>query len=120
MDLFLVIDQDRAAMQTLGLACLERGVGVAIAETLCEGVRVLLARTVSLIVVDVALLRLSPPEHATLFERVAPGVPVIVAAQPDTPLETRVGFELQGFHVLSRPLAVEDLVEKGTLGALRA
>jgi DNA-binding NtrC family response regulator len=120
MDLFLVIDQDRSAMHALGLACLERNVGVAMAETLCEGVRVLLSRTASLIVVDVGLLRLSPPEHATLFERVAPGVPVVVVAHPDTPLETRVAFELQGFHIRTRPLAVEDLVEKGTAGALRA
>ncbi len=76
MDRALVIDQDRTAMRTLGLACLEEGVGVAMAETLGEGVRVLLSRPASLIVVDVALLRLTPLEHATLFERVAPGVPV--------------------------------------------
>jgi DNA-binding NtrC family response regulator len=118
MDLLLVIDQDRAAMQTLGLACLDRGIGVAMAETLCEGVRVLLSRTVSLIVADVALLHLSPSEHATLFERVAPGVPVIVLANPDTPLESRVAFELKGFQVLNRPVTVEDLVEK-TNGAFR-
>jgi DNA-binding response OmpR family regulator len=120
MSLFLVIDQDRMAMQTLGLACLDRGIAIAMAETLCEGVRVLLSRTASLIVIDAALLRLSPSEHATLFERVAPGVPVMVLAHPDTPLETRVAFELQGFHVLTRPLAVEDLVEKGTNAAVRA
>ena len=115
MDLFLVIDQDRTAVQTLGLACLERGVGVAMAETLCEGVRVLLSRSTSLVVVDVALLRLTPPEISTLFERVAPGVPVIVVVHPETPLETRVGFELMGFRILARPVAVEDLIEKGTV-----
>ena len=81
MDLFLIIDQDRAAMQKLGLACLDRGVAVAMAETLCEGVRILLSRTAAVIVVDVALLRLTAPEHATLFERVAPAVPVIVVVQ---------------------------------------
>ena len=120
MNLFLVIDQDRTAMQKLGLACLDRGVAVAIAETLCEGVRVLLTRTASRIVVDVALLRLTPAEHATLFERVAPGVPVTVVVRSDAPLETRVGFELQGFHVLTRPIGVEDLLEKGTAGAITA
>ena len=120
MDVFLVIDQDRIAMQALGLACLERGVGVAMAETLCEGVRVLLSRSASLVVVDVTLLRLTPPEIATLFERVAPGVPVIVVVQPDTPLETRVGFELLGFRILNRPVVVEDLVEKGSGSAVIA
>jgi DNA-binding NtrC family response regulator len=120
MNLFLVIDQDRAAMQRLGLACLERGVGVAMAETLCEGVRVLLSRPASLIVVDVALLRLSPPEHATLFERVAPGIPVIVVVHSDTPLETRVSLELLGFQIITRPLGVDDLLEKGTIAVVPA
>ena len=120
MDVFLVIDQDRTAMQTLGLACLERGVSVALAETLCEGVRVLLSRPASLIVVDVALLRLTPPEIATLFERVAPGVPVTVIVRPDTSLETRVGFELLGLQILTRPVVVEDLVEKEAVGAVSA
>jgi DNA-binding response OmpR family regulator len=112
MNRFLVIDQDRAATQSLGLACLERGVGVAMAETVCEGVRVLLSATVSLIVVDGTLLRLSAREHATLFERVAPGVPLVVVVRPETSLDLRVGFELAGFRVLTRPVTVEDLLEK--------
>ncbi len=109
---FLVIDQDRGAMQKLGLACLERGAGVVIAENVCEGVRALLREVVSLIVIDAALLRLTPREHVTLFERVAPAVPVVVVVRPDTPLESRVGFELAGFRVLTRPVSPEDLLEK--------
>ena len=64
-------------MQRIGLPCLEREVGVVMADNLCEGVRALLRASVSLIVVDAALLRLTPKEHATLFERVAPIVPVV-------------------------------------------
>lgn len=109
---FLVIDQDRGAMQKLGLACLERGAGLTIAENVCEGVRALLREVVSLIVVDAALLRLTPWEHATLFERVAPNVPVVIVVRPDTPLELRVSFELAGFRVLTRPISPEDLLEK--------
>jgi DNA-binding response OmpR family regulator len=112
MNRFLMIDQNREATQSLGLACLDRGVGVAMADTVCEGVRVLLFTTVSLIVVDGALLRLTAREHATLFERVAPGVPVIVVVRPDLSLDTRVGFELVGFRVLTRPVTAEDLLEK--------
>ena len=82
------------------------------AENLCEGVRALLGTSVSLIAVDVAELRLTPREHATLFERVAPGVPVAVVVRRDTPLDARVGLELAGFRVLTRPVAVEDLVAK--------
>jgi DNA-binding response OmpR family regulator len=109
---FLVIDQDRNATQKLGLACLQRGAGIVIAENVCEGVRALLSEVVSLIVVDAALLRLTAWEHMHLFERVAPGVPLVVVVRPDTSLETRVGFELAGFRVLTRPVAAEDLLEK--------
>jgi DNA-binding response OmpR family regulator len=113
MNRVLVIDQDRATRELLGLACLGHDVGVALAENLCEGVRMLLSVPVSLVVVDVGALRLSIREHATLFERVAPGVPVVVSVAPETPLESRVTLELAGFRVLTKPLTVEELLEKG-------
>jgi hypothetical protein len=53
-------------------------------------------------------------EHATLFERVAPGVPVMVTVPSEASLETRVGLELAGFRVLTRPVTVEDLLDKAT------
>ena len=112
MGVVLLIDQDQTAIDVLGHAALERGVGVALAETLSEGVRTLLATPVSLIVIDHALLRLSAREHAVLFERVAPRVPVVVLVRPGTPLETRLSFELAGFRVRTRPVAFEDLIAK--------
>jgi DNA-binding response OmpR family regulator len=115
MNRVLVIDQDRATREQLGLACLGRNVGVALAENLCEGVRVLLSLPVSLVVADVSALRLSLREHATLFERVAPGVPVLVTVAPDASLESRVALELAGFRVLSRPVTVEDLIDKAAV-----
>ncbi|MBI4246991.1 MAG: hypothetical protein HY614_07365 [Candidatus Rokubacteria bacterium] len=111
MNRVLVIDQDRDAVQQLGLTCLDRGIGVALADTVCEGVRVLLSESVSLIVVDAGLLRLGAHEHATLFERVAPGVPVAATIRPTTSLETRVALELAGFVVLARPLLADDLLK---------
>ena len=113
MNRVMVIDQDRATRELLGLACLGHDVGVALAENLCEGVRLLLSEPVSLIVVDAAALRLSVREHVTLFERVAPGVPVVVAVNPEMPLENRVALELAGFRVLTKPVTVEELLEKG-------
>jgi DNA-binding response OmpR family regulator len=112
MNRVLVIDQDRATREQLGLACLGRDVGVALAENLCEGVRVLLTLPVSLVVVDAAALRFSVREQAMLFERVAPGVPVLVTVPSDASLEARVALELAGFRVLTRPVTVEDLLEK--------
>jgi DNA-binding response OmpR family regulator len=113
MNRVLVIDQDRVTRELLGLACLGHDVGVALAENLCEGVRVLLSVPVSLVVVDAAALRLTMREHVTLFERVAPGVPVVVSVAAETALEQRVAFELAGFRVLSKPVTVEELLEKG-------
>ena len=112
MNRWLVIDPDRATAQRIGLGCLDRGVGVVIAENLCEGVRTLLNTPVSLVVVDLSLLRLTPAEHATLFDRVAPGVPVVIAARANAPLDVRVAFELAGFRVIDAPVAVSDLVAK--------
>jgi len=114
MNRVLVIDQDRAATQALGLACLDRDLGIAIADNLCEGVRVLLSTPVDLIVVDAAQMRLTAREMATLFERVAHGVPVVVAMRAPAALDQRVTFELAGFRVLGKPVAVEDLLHKVT------
>ncbi len=111
MTRFLVIDQDRNLAHELGLACLERRVGVAFADTVCEGVRELLSDSVSLVVVDAALLHLSPREAATLFERVAPGVPVVVVVRTETALESRVTLELAGFTVVARPVGADDLLK---------
>ena len=112
MNRVLVIDQNRVVRERLGLQCLGRDVGVALVENVCEGVRVLLSLPVSLIVVEAAALRLSTREHAVLFERVAPGVPVMVTVRADAPLETRVAFELAGFRVVTQPVSVEELLNK--------
>jgi DNA-binding response OmpR family regulator len=108
-----VIDQDSTTTtRTLGLACLQRGIGVAFADNVCEGVRVLLETVVDLVLIDVAALWLTPREMATVFERIAPGVPLAVAVRPETPLDSRVALELAGFRVLTKPVTVEELVEK--------
>jgi DNA-binding response OmpR family regulator len=112
MNRVLVIDQDRAATQTLGLACLERDLGMAIAENLCGGVRVLLGTPVDLIVVDAAEMRLTAREMATLFDRVAPRVPVVVSMKSPAALDQRVTFELAGFRVITKPVTVEELMHK--------
>ena len=107
----LLIGQDHATAQRLGLQCLERGVAVVFADNVCEGVRVLATTPASLIVADVSRFRLGHSEQAALFDRVAPGVPVSVTAGADVPLETRVALELAGFHVVPSPVAPDDLLK---------
>jgi DNA-binding response OmpR family regulator len=111
----LTIDGDRKRAQALGMECLEQGVPVRMAETLCEGVRYLLEAPVSLVLMDAGMLRLAKGEHARLFEAVAPGVPVLLAAEAGTRVEDLVDLELQGFRVVSRPFALRDLLAKVTL-----
>lgn len=112
MNRILVIDQDRAAMEQLGLACLPQGIGVAMADNLCEGVRVLLGESISLVLVDAVELRFGPRESMTLFERVAQGVPVVVMVRPEADLSRIVALELAGFRVVTRPVTVSDLLAK--------
>jgi len=112
MTRILVIDQDRAAMEKIGLQCLEQNIGAAMADNVCEGVRVLLGEQISLVLVDGPELRFGARESATLFERVAPGVPVVVMVRPDTDLSRIVLLELAGFRVVTKPVIVADLVAK--------
>ena len=112
MNRLLVIDQDRTVTQRLGLACLDRDVSIVIAQTVCEGVRVLLSDMVSLIVVDAALVRMTPRQQADLFDRVAPGVPMVAVVRSQTSLDVRVAFELAGFAVVNRAALVEDVLDK--------
>ena len=116
----LTIDGDRKRAQALAMECLEQGVAVRMAETLCEGVRYLLEAPVSLVLADAGVLRMATQEHARLFEAVAPGVPVILAADARARVEDLVDLELQGFHVVSRPFTLRDLLAKVEVAARTA
>jgi len=107
----LIIDQDRTTAHQFALACLDPAIGAALVDTVSDGVRLLLTETVSLIVVEPSLVHLGAREQALLFDRVAPGVPVVIAAPPTLSLEARVGWELVGFTVITRPVDVEDLLK---------
>lgn len=113
----LTIDGDRKRAQDLAMECLEQGVPVRMAETLCEGVRYLLEAPVSLVLMEAGMLRLAKGDHARLFEAVAPGVPVILTADTGARVEDLVSLELQGFHVVSRPFTLADLLAKVELPA---
>jgi DNA-binding response OmpR family regulator len=112
MNRILVIDQDRTAMEKIGLACLEQNIAVAMADNVCEGVRVLLGDQISLVLVDGAELRFGARESATLFARVAPNIPVVVMVRPEMDLSRIVLLELAGFKVVTKPVIVADLVAK--------
>ncbi len=106
----LLIDEDRPFAEGLGLACLERGIGVAIAENVSEGIRLLLDGPVSAVLVDSALLRLPGAGQAKLFEAAAPGVPVVVLVSELVSPTERARYGLLGFQVFAKPVFVEDLV----------
>jgi DNA-binding response OmpR family regulator len=108
----LMIDCDRPLTQSVAMACLDSGVAIRMAETLCEGVRRLLDEPVSVVLVDSALMRLSGTDLARLFDTVAPGVPVVVLVGPAHPVEDVVNLQLQGFGVVPKPFDVRDILAK--------
>ena len=116
----LTVDGNRSRAQALAMECLEHGVAVRMAETLCEGVRYLIDAPVSLVLAEAGILRMAGPERMRLFERVAPGVPVVLAVDAGARVEELVDLELQGFHVVSRPFALRDLLAKVELAVKAA
>jgi DNA-binding NtrC family response regulator len=111
MPRILLIGQDRATAERLVLRCLERGIAVVIAENVCEGVRALAVSPVSLIVADLSRLRLGVHDQMAVFDRVAPGVRVVVTVPSHLPIEARVALELAGFQVVSFPVALDELLK---------
>jgi len=112
MNRILLIDRDRTLGATLAMTCLERGMAIRMAETFCEGVRYMMEAPVSAVLVDAGALRLAGADRGRLFETVAPGVPVVVTVPAGTRVEEHVQFELQGFRVLAKPFAPEDVLDK--------
>jgi DNA-binding response OmpR family regulator len=108
----LLIDGDRAFAQSVAMACFENGVAVRLAETLCEGVRYMLDGPVSVVLIDAGLLRLSGPEQVRLFDATAPGVPVVVLVREGAGLDETVKLQMQGFHVMTKPLDLRDILAK--------
>jgi len=99
------------------MECLEQGMAVRMAETLCEGVRYLLDAPVSLVLAEAGMLRMATGDQARLFEAVAPGVPVVLTVDAGAQVEDLVTLELQGFRVMTRPFALGDLLAKIELPA---
>lgn len=111
MKRLLLIHQDAATAQRMALRCLDKGVAVVIAETVCEAVRTLATTPVDLIVADFDRLRLGLRDQAALFDHVAPAVPVVVAVSPSVPLERRAALEIAGFRVMPSPLEPDDVLK---------
>jgi DNA-binding response OmpR family regulator len=112
MNRILLVDRDRTLGASLGMACLERGIAIRMAETFCEGVRYLMDFPTTAVLVDAAALRAAGADRGRIFESVAPGVPVVVMVERGTPVEEQVKYELQGFRVLVKPFAPEEVLDK--------
>ena len=113
----LMIDENRALTESVGMQCVARGIAVRMDETFCEGVRHLLETPVSLIILSSGLVHLPGAELARLFDTVAPGVPVVVRVEAGQGMDEQVRFELHGFRVVREPFDVVDLVVKAERSA---
>jgi DNA-binding response OmpR family regulator len=108
----LLIDENRALTESVGMQCFDHGIAVRMADTFCEGVRHLLETPVSLIILSFGLVHLPGAELARLFDTVAPGVPVMVRVEAGQGMDVQVRFELHGFSIVREPFDVFDLVAK--------
>jgi len=109
----LMIDGNQALTESVGLQCLEQGIAIRMAGDFCEGVRQMLEMPVSLVIISSSLVQLSGAELASLFDTIAPGVPVVIRVEAGQEMDEQVRFELHGFRVVREPFDVSDLVVKG-------
>jgi DNA-binding response OmpR family regulator len=115
----LMIDGNRPLTASVGLQCLEHGIAIRMADAFCDGLRQMLETPVSLVIVSPSLIHLSPAELATLFDTIAPDVPVVVRLEAGPSMDEEVRFALHGFRVVREPFDVADLVVKGERPARR-
>ena len=108
----LMIDRDRDLVHSVAMSCLDLGIAIRMAETLCEGVRYMLEGPVSVVVVDRRLMRLSTSDQIRLFDAVAPGVPVVVLVASTTDVEELMRLELEGFRVVPEPFELRGILAK--------
>jgi DNA-binding response OmpR family regulator len=108
----LMIDENRKLTESVGRQCLEQGIAIRMSDTLCDGIRQLLEIPVSLVLVHSGLARLPGAELASLFDAVAPGIPVVVRVETGQAMDEQVRFELHGFRVVREPFDVLDLLVK--------
>ena len=109
----LMIDENRALTDSVGLQCLAEGIATRMADDFCDGVRQLLETPASLIVVSASLVRIPPRELAQLFDTLTPGVPVVVRVDGAASMDEEVRFEVEGFRVVRKPFDVQELLMKG-------
>lgn len=115
----LMIEENHALTESVGLQCLEQGIATRMAAAFCDGVRQLLETPVSLIIVSSSLVPVSPRELAKLLDTLAPGVPVVVHVDGAQTVDEQVRFELEGFRVVREPFDVHELLVKGEAPARR-
>ena len=108
----LMIDGDSALTEAVGMQCLERGIAIRMAPSLCEGARQLLETPVSLILVSAGLVHVSGAELTRVLDAAAPGVPVLIRVDTAQGVDEQVRFELDGFRVVREPFDILDLVAK--------
>src|SRR3989442_15834336 len=94
MTRLLMIDRNRKLTESVSRQCLEGRIAIRMADTFCEGVRLLLEIPASLVLLQADLVRLPGTELARLFDTVAPGVPVVVRLETGQGMDVQVKFEL--------------------------
>jgi len=110
MPTVLVIDENRATLDTIGRALQSAGFSVALASTGLEGLRLAGRRAVDLVVADLRLPDVADVEVLKQLRQTLAGVPVIVTGLASTASAVEAG-KLGAVDYFEKPVLTDRLVQ---------
>jgi len=110
MPTVLVIDENRAILDTIGRALRGAGFGVALASSGREGLKLAGERAIDLVVADLRLPDVADVEVLKQLRQTLADVPVIVTGLASTASAIEVG-KLGAVDYLEKPVSVDHLVQ---------
>jgi YesN/AraC family two-component response regulator len=110
MPTVLVIDENRATLDTIGRALLGAGFSIALASTGTEGLRLAAARTIDLVVADLRLPDGTDVEVLKQLRQTLTNVPVVVTGLASTASAIEAG-KLGAVDYLEKPVFTDQLVQ---------
>jgi YesN/AraC family two-component response regulator len=111
MPTVLVIDENRAILDTIGQALRGAGFTVVLAANGQEGLRLAGQRAIDLVVADLRLPDVADVEVLKQLRQTLPDVPVIVTGLASTASAIEVG-KLGAVHYLEKPVVADQLVQR--------
>jgi two-component system, sensor histidine kinase ChiS len=110
MPTVLVIDENRATLDTIGRALVDAGFSIVLASTGSEGLRLAAARTIDLVVADLRLPDGTDVEVLKQLRQTLTNVPVLVTGLASTASAIEAG-KLGAVDYIEKPVFTDHLVQ---------